>query len=210
MHNRRTISRAIALPITFFITVSLAYADTAIVGGKPRIAIEAEHEEAPDHSSHANAITVIPGVKWEDGFVNLAEILFEVEREKEKDEGKWHSQTVRKVGIRLQKDFQLTDSLKTTTRVLLGRSLNDSQDYTYAYLEPALKYDFKRFEFTVGYRITRSVDSSEGHDSNKIRLGPSFDISKQDEVEFRWARGWDAHTGKHINDTYIVEYVHKF
>lgn len=196
--------------LLMLITSSSVYAETTLYGGQPRIAIEFEHEEAPDHSEIANSVTLIPGIRWNKGFINQIELLVQAEREKEKEDGVWHRESSRKVAIRIRKDFPLTDNLRATARALLGRALTEANDYTYVYFEPALKYKLRYFDFTVGVRAVRAIDGSDGHDSNKIRLGPSFDINKNNEIEFRWVRSWEAYSGKHESDTYIVEYITKF
>lgn len=204
--------QTLCMPIflLMLMTSSSVYADTTLYGGQPRIAIEFEHEEAPDHSEIANSVTLIPGIRWNKGFINQVELLVQAEREKEKEDGVWHRESGRKIAIRFRKDFQLTDKLKATTRVLFGRALNEGDDYTYAYFEPALKYKLRYFDFTVGVRTVRAIDGADGHDSNKIRLGPSFDINQHNEIEFRWVRSWDARSGKHESDAYIMEYIYKF
>jgi hypothetical protein len=196
--------------LLMLMTSGSVYADTTLYGGQPRIAIEFEHEEAPDHSEIANSVTLIPGIRWNNGFINQVELLVQAEREREKEDGVWHRESGRKIAIRFRKDFQLTDNLKATTRALFGRALNEGDDYTYAYFEPAFKYKFRYFDFTVGLRAVRAIDGSDGHDSNKVRLGPSFDINKYNEIEFRWVRSWEAHSGKHESDAYIMEYIYKF
>lgn len=204
--------QTLCMPIFLLMLIASrsVYADTTLYGGQPRIAIEFEHEEAPDHSEIANSVTLIPGIRWNNGFINQVELLVQAEREKEKENGVWHKESGRKVAIRFRKDFQFTDNLRATARVLLGRALNESDDYTYAYFEPALKYKFRYFDFTVGVRTVRAIDGSDGHDSNKVRLGPSFEINKHNEIEFRWVRSWEANSGKHESDAYIIEYISKF
>lgn len=174
--------------------------------GKPRIGIEVEHERAADKASHTNSLSLIPGLKWEDGWINMAEILVQTEREID-SEG---HQTEKKLGLRLRHDFDLLPNLKGVIRGLLGRAFSDREDFSYAYVEPAVKYRFDDFEFAVGFRVVRAIDGTKGHDLNKFRLGPSIDLGRNDEVEFRWVRSWDADTGKQASDTYIVEYVHKY
>jgi hypothetical protein len=62
----------------------------------------------------------------------------------------------------------------------------------------------------VGYRLTRGIDAGKEFDLQKFRLGPSFELSEHDELEFRWARSWNLHTGQHVSDAYIVEYTRSF
>jgi hypothetical protein len=62
----------------------------------------------------------------------------------------------------------------------------------------------------MGVRVQRALDGTSGHDVNKFRLGPSVDIGEHHELEFRWARLWEARTYIHESDSYIVEYTYKF
>ena len=134
--------QTLCMPIflLMLMTSSSVYADTTLYGGQPRIAIEFEHEEAPDHSEIANSVTLIPGIRWNNGFINQVELLVQAEREKEKEDGIWHRESGRKNAIRFRKDFRLTDNLKAITRALFGRALNEGVVYSYAYFEHALKY----------------------------------------------------------------------
>ena len=61
-----------------------------------------------------------------------------------------------------------------------------------------------------GFTKYTAVDGTPGHDFNKFRIGPSFDLGKASEIEFRFVRNWEASTGRHASDAYIVEFVQKF
>lgn len=177
-------------------------------GGRPRIGIEFEQKKAADHSGRSDSITLSPGIKWDQGWLTMLELLLEAERERETGAGA--RQTGGSAGVRVRKDIVLAPQLKGSLRGLLGRSFGGEDGFTYAYVEPALKYAFAAFEFSVGYRMVRAVDGSRGHDLNKLRLGPSIDLDKNHELEFRWARSWDAHGGQHASDAYSLELTRKF
>lgn len=204
-HGMAPLFRPEILAVLLSLVAGSASADW-IGEGKPRIGFELEHERAADKASHANSLSLTPGLKWQDGWINMAEIQIQTEREIESGE----HQTEKKLGLRLRHDFHILPNAKIVIRGLIGRAFSEQEDFSYTYVEPALKYGFDDFEFTIGYRMVRAIDGSKGHDLNKIRLGPSFDLGQNHEIEFRWVRSWDAHTGEHANDSYSVEYVHKY
>ena len=174
--------------------------------GKPRIGFEIEHERTADKAWHANSLSLTPGLTWQQGWINRAEI--QIQTELESESGEHH--TEQKLGFRLRHDFHISPDAKVVIRGLVGRAFSAQEDFSYAYVEPALKYGFDDFELTIGYRVVRAIDGSKGHDLNKLRLGPSFDLGRNDEIEFRWVRSWDADTGEHASDAYSIEFVHKY
>ncbi|MBK6655619.1 hypothetical protein [Zoogloea sp.] len=175
--------------------------------GRFRLGIEYEHEKAADGRERADALTLIPGIKWRSGWLTMTELLIETEQEREAGRV---TDRAGKLGIRLRKDFAVNERTRLVLRGLLGRALNGNESYTYAYLEPSLKYAFDDLEMMVGFRAVRAVDGTQGHDFNKFRIGPSFDLGQASEIEFRFVRNWEAATGRHASDAYIVEFVHKF
>lgn len=177
-------------------------------GGQPRIGFEVESERGANGAMHSRSLTLTPGVKWKDGWITVAELIFQVEREQEQATGA--REIRRKGGFRLRKDAYLTSEFAGTMRVFIGQASSSDESYTYAYIEPGVRYEFDNVELAVGYRVIRAVDASRGHAVNEIRLGPSFDLSPHDEVEFRWVRGWDALTKHYISDSWSVEYTRKF
>ena len=185
-----------------------AMADTLpALAGQFRLGIEYEHEKSADGRERADALTLIPGIKWRSGWLTMTELLIETEQEREAGRV---TDRAGKLGVRLRKDFALNERTRLVLRGLLGRALNGNESYTYAYLEPSLKYAFDDLEMMVGFRAVRAVDGTQGHDFNKFRIGPSFDLGQASEIEFRFVRNWEAATGRHASDAYIVEFVHKF
>lgn len=175
--------------------------------GQLRLGVEYEYEKSADGRQRADAVTLIPGIKWRSGWLTMTELLIETEQEREAGRV---TARAGKLGIRLRKDVALNERARLVLRGLLGRALNGNESYTYAYLEPSLKYAFDDLEMMMGFRAVRAVDGTPGHDFNKFRVGPSFDLGKASEIEFRFVRSWEASTGRHASDAYIVEFVHKF
>ncbi len=175
--------------------------------GQFRLGIEYEYEKSADGRQRADALTLIPGIKWRSGWLTMTELLIETEQEREAGRV---TDRAGKLGIRLRKDFALNERARLVLRGLLGSALNGNESYTYAYLEPSLKYAFDDLEMMMGFRAVRAVDGTPGHDFNKFRVGPSFDLGKASEIEFRFVRSWEASTGRHASDAYIVEFVRKF
>lgn len=183
---------------------------TLVWGGQPRVAFELEYEESPDGREQAVSATLIPGLQWKEGWINRAEILLQGEREREKEDGLTSYETERKVAVRLRKNLRFSDSLRGYVRVLVGRAFGETRQYDYAYAEPALTYRFEHAAWTAGYRFVRAIDGTEGRDTDRFRLGPSFDLDAHRELEFRWVRSWDARTREHRADAWIVEFVYKY
>ena len=138
----------------------------------------------------------------------MVELLLEAAREHDELSGERSSE--RKFGVRVRHEFPLTPQAKIVLRGLLGHAWQGDEKFAYYYVEPSFKYAFEDFEMMVGYRLVRGIDAGKEHDQHKFRLGPSFDLSDRSELEFRWARSWNLHTGQHVSDAYIVEYTQKF
>jgi len=202
-------------PISRFLTIAAslaclhASASAAwLDAGQPRIGIEAESERGANGAMHSRSLTLTPGIKWQEGWITVAELIFQVEGEQ--DQAMGARETRRKGGLRLRKDVYLMPELAGTMRVFVGQASGANERYTYAYLEPGLRYEFDDVELAVGYRVIRAVDASRGHAVNELRLGPSFELSRHDEVEFRWVRGWDALSQRFLSDSWSIEYTRKF
>jgi hypothetical protein len=88
-------------------------------------------------------------------------------------------------------------------RGLIGHANDAGEKYIYGYSDATLRYERGFFGFIMGVRVQRALDGTSGHDVNKFRLGPSFDIGEHHELEFRWARSWEAHTHVHESDTLL-------
>ncbi|MDD2988077.1 MAG: hypothetical protein PHI64_03865 [Zoogloea sp.] len=178
-----------------------------IIDGQFQLGVEYEYEKAADGRQRTDALTLVPGVKWRSGWLTMTELLIETEQEREAGRV---TERASKLGLRLRKDFALTERARLVLRGLLGHAFIAGEGYSYAYLEPSFRYDFDALEMMMGFRAVRSIDGSPGHDFNKFRIGPSFDLGRASEIEFRFVRNWEAGTGRHASDAYIMEFVQKF
>ena len=191
------------LPIT-------AMAEATLWGGRPEFGVEYEHEKMVDNVSHGNGLTLIPSLSFKNGPIHRIDLLVEGERDKEVDSGVTSFSNVYKVAVRVKKNVPLKGDLGMYFRGLIGHANDAGEKYFYGYSDAALRYERGFFGFIMGVRVQRALDGTSGHDVNKFRLGPSFDIGEHHELEFRWARSWEAHTHDHESDSYIVEYTYKF
>jgi hypothetical protein len=191
------------LPIT-------AMAEATLWGGRPEFGVEYEHEKMVDNVSHGNGLTLIPSLSFKNGPIHRIDLLVEGERDKEVDSGVTSFSNVYKVAVRVKKNVPLKGDLGMYFRGLIGHANDAGEKYFYGYSDAALRYERGFFGFIMGVRVQRALDGTSGHDVNKFRLGPSFDIGEHHELEFRWARSWEAHTHVHESDSYIAEYTYKF
>ncbi len=51
--------------------------------GQFRLGIEYEYEKSADGRQRADALTLIPGIKWRSGWLTMTELLIETEQERE-------------------------------------------------------------------------------------------------------------------------------
>ena len=198
--------------------VEVKEADT-LFGGRPRIGFEYEYEKNAVGDGNNAGVSLYPGIAWKDGWITRAELMLEGNQDKAWSNGSEGNTTQTKVGIRLRKDFTLGNGFGGYVRGLVGRAMSNEDNYNYAYWEPALKYDFnKTWGMTASYRLIRSIDGSTGHDKNKFRIGPNWNINDHHGIEFRYVKTYaaegpsflDFKNGQHKSDAYIVEYAYKF
>jgi hypothetical protein len=189
MHVHLSLARYAFVVLATGMLTGTAMAETLLWGGRPEFGVEYEHEKMADNQSYGNAITLIP---------------------KEVSGGTTSFSKLYKVAVRVRKNVPLQGDLGMYFRGLIGHAKSDTEKYFYGYSDAALRYEHDFFGFIMGVRVQRTLDGTKGHDLNKFRLGPSFDIGEHHELEFRWARSWDAHTYAHESDSYIVEYTYKF
>lgn len=191
-----------------------AHADMSLLGGRPQIGIELEHEKAADGSSRANSMTLFPGIAWKEGWITRAELLLMREHEVETSGGVTERSEEYAYGIRLRKDVQFTENFGGFVRTLIGRKGNKDYSYNYGYIEPALQWKInERIELYSGYRLIRGIGSSgsaTAPDKNQLRMGPGFDIDERHGVDLRWSRTWDAHSRVRLSDSVEVEYNYRF
>ena len=90
-------------------------------------------------------------------------------------------------------------------RVPTARALGWS--FNYAYIEPGLKYLFnEKWEWTLAFREINSIDGTGGQHVRKYITGPSFSLDKNNELEFRYIKGY----GDKDLKSWQVGYTHKF
>lgn len=176
--------------------------------GKFKLGIEYEQERGAHNASRNDGMTLVPGIHLNNRWLSMVELL--VEGARERDYATGERSTERKVGVRLRKDFPITEDTKFVLRGLLGHAWQGDEKFAYYYVEPSFRYSDGPVEMMVGYRLVHGIDTGREHDLQKFRLGPSIDLSDHSEIEFRWARSWNLHTGQHVSDAYIVEYTQKF
>lgn len=176
--------------------------------GKAKLGIEYELEKGAHNAWQSGGLTLVPGIYLNNRWINMVELLIEGAWEHDKQSGE--RSTERKVGVRIRRDFPITEDARFVLRGLLGHAWQGEERYAYYYVEPSFRYSVGPVEMMVGYRLVRGIDTHREHDLQKFRLGPSIDLSEHSEIEFRWARSWNLHTGQHVSDAYIVEYTQKF
>lgn len=209
MRNRKFLPAAVAALLS--LAYGFAHANITLLGGRPQIGVELEHEKSADGSGRANAVTLFPGIVWKDGWITRAELLLMREREVETSGAVTERSNEYALGLRLRKDVMLTKHFGGFLRVLAGRRGNRDFSYNYGYIEPALKYELnERIELYSGYRFIRSLDSTSGRDSNQWRIGPGWDFSDQQSLDLRWSRSWDAQSRMRLSDSVELEYSFRF
>ena len=186
------------------------WADAELWGGKPSLGLEFEHQKMAFGAGHANSLTLVPGLSFEDGFIHKVDVLIEGERENEIEDGVNEKTHVKKLALRLKKNFELDDSWALFVRGLVGREWNTLENFNYSYVDTGIHYENGAFGFMAGLRFQRTLDGTAGHDMNKFRFGPSYDFDAHHEIEFRFVRAWNVQTSKRDSDALIAEYTYKF
>ncbi len=188
----------------------IAWADADLWGGKPTLGLEYEHQKMAFGAGHSNALTLVPGLRFKNAFINKVDFLIEGERENEVVDGVNEKARAKKLALRLKKNFELNDTWELFVRGLVGREFSTGENFNYSYIDTGIHYERGAFGFMVGLRFQRTLDGTAGHDRNKIRLGPSYEIDAHHEIEFRFIRAWDAQTRKRDSDALIAEYTYTF
>lgn len=184
-----------------FVVFTAARAD----GGRLGLEFESERNHQTGITNHA--LTIAPGWKFsEDHFVSTVELLVERNRDTSADsDGALAKEN--KLFLRIRHDGELTDKIGYYVRGGLGRSSNNERNFNYVYIEPGLEYEIDdHWAWTIAYREVDSIGNTSGQHVHKIYLGPSFDIDKNNELEFRYVKG----NGDQDVKALVVEYVHKF
>ena len=186
------------------------WADAELWGGKPSLGLEFEHQKMAFGAGHANSLTLVPGLSFKDSFIHKVDVLIEAERENEIEDGVNEKTHVKKLALRLKKNFELDDSWALFVRGLVGREWNTLENFNYSYVDTGIHYEYGAFGFMAGLRFQRTLDGTVGHDRNKFRFGPSYELDDHHEVELRLIRAWNVQTRKRDSDALIAEYTYKF
>jgi len=185
----------------------LAMAETLLWGGKPELGIEVEQERPAETGFTNRSITLTPSLVFANRGIDRIDLLITGERERELDGTTLNASNL---GVRVKKAFPLTDDWGIYFRALAGHSFTPTDRYTYGYTDAAITYEQDAIGFMVGLRVQRTLDGSQAHNVNKIRLGPSIDLGQHHEVELRWERAWNARTQARDSDSANIEYTYKF
>ena len=194
----------------FCLLSPLAWADVELWGGKPSLGLEFEHQKMPFGAGHSNALTLVPGLSFKDSFIHKVDVLIEAERENEIEDGVNEKTHVKKLALRLKKNFELDDRWALFVRGLVGREWNTLENFNYSYVDTGIHYEVGAFGLMGGLRFQRTLDGTAGHDRNKFRFGPSYEIDEHHEIELRFIRAWNVQTRKLDSDALIAEYTYKF
>lgn len=185
----------------------LAMAEALLWGGKPELGIEVEQERPAETGFTNRSITLTPSLVFANRGIDRIDLLITGERERELDGTTLNASNL---GVRVKKAFPLTDDWGIYFRALAGHSFTPNDRYTYGYTDAAITYEQDAIGFMVGLRVQRTLDGSQAHNVNKIRLGPSIDLGQHHEVELRWERAWNARTQARDSDSANIEYTYKF
>jgi len=189
---------------------SQVWAEVELWGGKPALGLEFEHQKMAFGAGHANSLTLVPSLSFKDGFINKVDVLIEGERENTVEDGVNEKVHVKKLALRLRKNFELNDTWELFVRGLVGRELTTVENFNYSYIDTGIHFERGAFGFMAGLRFQRTLDGTAGHDMNKFRFGPSYDFDAHHEIEFRFVRAWNVQTRKRDSDALIAEYTYKF
>ena len=133
------------------------WADAELWGGKPSLGLEFEHQKMAFGAGHANSLTLVPGLSFEDGFIHKVDVLIEGERENEIEDGVNEKTHVKKLALRLKKNFELDDSWALFVRGLVGREWNTLENFNYTYVDTGIHYEHGAFGFMAGLRFQRKI-----------------------------------------------------
>lgn len=212
------------LTLSFF--AAFAVNAETLFGGQPRLTFEYESEKntVAYGSTPNTAVSVFPGIQWKGdqrplGFITRAELMLEGNQDHGKfGTGTTGNTTETKMGIRLRSDGEITGRWGYYVRALVGQSWNNERNFSYWYVEPALKTDLndvaKGLSWTTSYRMVRTFDrdaETRTSDRNKLRFGPNYDFDSKNGMELRYVLAKDPNNHQELRSkAWVVEYIHKF
>ncbi len=186
---------------------ALLFAYGAVHAEGFRMGMEYESEKDDKSGIWNHALTAIPG--WDfpkENLINVVEFLYERNRGSAPESDGLIAKE-RKLFLRLRHDGELSERIGYYIRGGIGRSFNNDRDFNYAYVEPALVFKLdERWEWAFAYRDVNSIDGTPGQHVGLFRLGPNFDLTKNDEIEMRYVEG----RGDKNVRSWVLEYVHRF
>jgi len=80
-----------------------AFAEVTLWGGQPQVVYEIEHERVANQGGRANALTLYPGIRWKEGWINQAELMLTHEHEVEYADGDVERANNQKFAVRVKK-----------------------------------------------------------------------------------------------------------
>jgi hypothetical protein len=187
-----------------------AHAQSQFWSGRPGLGLAYEYEKMSDGVSHAQSITLAPGLNFKDAPVHRVELLINGERDKSVSSNVSSFSNLYKLAMRVGKYVPLQGDWGLYFRGLAGRSQSSSEKYFYGYSDGALRFQRNGIGLNTGLRVQRTLDGASGHDTHKIWFGPRIEIADQHELELRWERNWAARSNLRESDAYILEYNYKF
>ncbi len=205
--------RRFVLPVGLLLTglsAVNAHAQAQLWGGRPGLGLAYEYEKMSDSVSHAQSLTLAPGLNFKDAPVHRIELVINGLRDKSVSNSVSSYSNLYKLAVRVGKYVPLQGDWGLYFRGLAGRSQSSSEKYFYGYSDGALRFQRNGIGLNTGLRVQRTLDGTSGHDTHKIWFGPRFEIADQHELELRWERNWAARSNLRESDAYILEYNYKF
>ena len=72
-----SLSRNLCATVLAFLLCPQAWAEVELWGGKPTLGLEFEHQKMAFGAGHANSLTLVPGLRFKNAFINKVDILIE-------------------------------------------------------------------------------------------------------------------------------------
>lgn len=187
-----------------------AAAQSTLWGGQPTLVLELERESRADEPARSHGLTVYPGLRWREGWINQLEIRASLAHETEREGATAQRSIERDYAVRVRKNIDLGGPLGGLVRALVGQKRQQDQRFPFGYGELALTYPIGAVELYSGYRWVRALDNTPGQDFNQLRIGAGYEIDVHQEIEFRVARAWNRDDGLRRGQGAEIEYTYKF
>ena len=192
------------------LTSTSATAQAQLSSGRTQLGMGFERATSADKSLVTQSVTLMPGLSFKNGPVNLIELLINTERDTDSSSGTDTHSNVHGLAMRARKDLALAEHLGMYFRGLLGRSHSDSNKFWYGYSDAALWVEYGSVDFMWGVRIQRALDKTTDQGFNQLRLGPGFNLTDKHRIEVNWVRSWQAESHALDSDAVVLEYTFKF